>query len=241
MRLYLVRHAEKANSEPDYDGGPDPPITERGERQATQLAESLAERPFDGLYSSCQRRALQTAAPVHEHLDCAWHVWPVFCESTNSWWREQYAGDREPEIEPVAWRVGEPMEMPADEDLADETGGYRPLSDLEAAFPDIRLSQPFPWPDAWWRPTKEKTQSMGYARIELGIQALVERHEAGDDIAVVSHGNIIDRMLTMIMDFPRRGQRKRFYTDYTGISRLDRVDDDCWEIQYTNRADHLSS
>jgi broad specificity phosphatase PhoE len=128
---------------------------------------------------------------------------------------------------------------PPDEELADELGGYRLLSELEETFPGVQLSQPFPWPDAWWRPTRGQTHSLGYARIELGFQALVDRHEAGEHVAIVCHGNLIDRMITMIMDFPRRGQRKRFYTDYTGISRLDRIEEDRWEIQYTNRTDHL--
>jgi broad specificity phosphatase PhoE len=112
VRLYIIRHAEKANSDPDYDDGPDPPITDRGKRQARQLAESLTDERFDCLYSICQRRALQTAAPVHERLDCAWHVWPVFCESTNTWWRGEYPVDAGIETQPVAWRTGEPIEAP---------------------------------------------------------------------------------------------------------------------------------
>lgn len=60
--LYLVRHGETPwNLEGRYQGHLDPPLTERGRRQAEATAEKLAPIGFDAIYSSDLARARQTA------------------------------------------------------------------------------------------------------------------------------------------------------------------------------------
>jgi probable phosphoglycerate mutase len=60
--IIMVRHAE-----PDYSAtngtheAPDPPLTERGRRQAVRLAERLRATQIDAIYSSTMRRAIETA------------------------------------------------------------------------------------------------------------------------------------------------------------------------------------
>jgi probable phosphoglycerate mutase len=63
MELLLVRHAEPERIE-DADGPADPPLQERGRRQAEALAAWLVPERLDGVWSSPLRRAMETAAPV---------------------------------------------------------------------------------------------------------------------------------------------------------------------------------
>lgn len=238
MRLYIVRHGRKASASPDYDGGWNAPLTETGTEQAEHLGEFLADEGVDSVYSSCLLRSLQTAAPVHDHVGGEWHVWPVFCETDPATLPERHAEKPDVAVELAAWPTGDPVDPPTDEELSERDGNYYLLSSLPERFPDARLSQPFPWPEAWWVPQTEQTRSMGYARAQLGLHALVERHRDGGSVAVVCHGNIADKMITALMDFPRR-QPGRFDFDYTGVACLQRREPDRWAIEYANRTAHL--
>lgn len=64
MDLTLVRHAQ-ALQPPSSESEPDPPLSERGARQAQLLAEYAARRPRPrAIFSSPAQRAQQTAAPL---------------------------------------------------------------------------------------------------------------------------------------------------------------------------------
>ena len=67
MELILVRHAQ-----PEWDRGRqaqvDPRLTALGQLQAEQLAQHLADEPFDEVLVSTARRARRTAAPVLEQV-----------------------------------------------------------------------------------------------------------------------------------------------------------------------------
>lgn len=67
MEIVLIRHGE-----PEWvrDGlnVSDPPLTERGHRQAARMAEALRHEHFDEVLVSPLRRARQTAAPLLEVL-----------------------------------------------------------------------------------------------------------------------------------------------------------------------------
>lgn len=66
---FLARHGESDwNAANRFQGLVDRPLTERGRRQAEQLAEELAGRALDAVYSSPLRRALDTAAIVGTQL-----------------------------------------------------------------------------------------------------------------------------------------------------------------------------
>lgn len=58
--VYLVRHAESKYT-PDELGRP---ITEKGQRDALQVARSLSYEQLDAIYSSPYRRAIQTVEPL---------------------------------------------------------------------------------------------------------------------------------------------------------------------------------
>jgi broad specificity phosphatase PhoE len=68
--ILLARHGETADNAPPrrVQGRLDPPLNERGREQAGALALEAAEHPIVALWSSNQRRALETAAIVGERL-----------------------------------------------------------------------------------------------------------------------------------------------------------------------------
>jgi broad specificity phosphatase PhoE len=63
--LYLVRHGEQQDAE---HGLPDGPLSPRGVRQATAIAERLGGVPFTGAWTSPLQRAQETAAILTERL-----------------------------------------------------------------------------------------------------------------------------------------------------------------------------
>jgi broad specificity phosphatase PhoE len=63
--VLLARHGQSDwNAAGRFQGHADRPLTERGRKQAKQLAERLARIPLDAVYASDLRRARETAAPV---------------------------------------------------------------------------------------------------------------------------------------------------------------------------------
>jgi probable phosphoglycerate mutase len=82
-RLILVRHGEiEANVSRVWHGSTDSPLTERGVRQAECAARYLRETSSDAvaLYSSPQRRALDTAAPIASALGLEPRIEPGVAE-----------------------------------------------------------------------------------------------------------------------------------------------------------------
>jgi len=69
LKIYLVRHGETSyNADGNrYCGITDVELTEKGRRQAGDLASLLKEIPFDAVYSSPLQRARLTAATAVPH------------------------------------------------------------------------------------------------------------------------------------------------------------------------------
>ena len=63
--LYLVRHGEQQDAE---HGLPDGPLSPRGVRQATAIADRLGGVPFTGMWHSPLERATETAQIIAERL-----------------------------------------------------------------------------------------------------------------------------------------------------------------------------
>jgi probable phosphoglycerate mutase len=85
VEIILVRHAE-----PEWvrDGlnVDDPPLTERGRRQADLLADRLGDETFDEVYVSPMRRARETVAPVGARVGIEPVVAPWLEEIRNPIW-----------------------------------------------------------------------------------------------------------------------------------------------------------
>ncbi|MFL6122212.1 histidine phosphatase family protein [Actinophytocola sp.] len=77
-RLLLARHAETVwHAENRYAGGrSDPELTDRGSRQAEQLARTAVALGVDVVVSSPQRRAVTTATPAAEALGVPLNLHP---------------------------------------------------------------------------------------------------------------------------------------------------------------------
>ncbi|KLN67496.1 histidine phosphatase family protein [Rhodococcus qingshengii] len=67
MQLLLIRHALPELAEVT-EGRADPSLTDEGRAQALRLPAALAPYRITGLFSSPQKRALETAAPVAQIL-----------------------------------------------------------------------------------------------------------------------------------------------------------------------------
>jgi broad specificity phosphatase PhoE len=231
MRLYVVRHGHKAIAEPDFECAYNTPLSETGERQARHLGEFLAGEGLDCLYSSCELRALQTADRVHERVDVEWHAWPVFDEFGSTTWTERYEEDPESARRLAAWPTGERVETPSPAELAERDGNYYLLSSLPERYP-VALSQPFPWPEAWWVPHENQVETQGRARVFMGAQALLARHDGDDTVAVVGHGNSGRTLVEAVT-----GEDATVAFSNTGVTAL--TDRDGWQIEYTDRTEHL--
>lgn len=231
MDLYVIRHGHKAIKEPDFECAYNTPLSDTGKEQATHLGEFLAGEDIDCLYSSCELRALQTTEPVYEQVDADWHAWPVFNEASSSTWRERHDQDPETAEQLSAWPTGEPIETPTASELEEWDGNYYLLSSLSDRYP-LTLSQPFPWPEAWWVPHEAQTKTQGYARVELGAEGLLNRHADDDTIAVICHGNSGGMLVNAMM-----GERSSTSFSNTGVTYMKGRDD--WTIEYTNQTDHL--
>lgn len=67
MRLYLIRHGQTDwNVAGKIQGCHDIPLNEAGRQQAEHLAEGMKNRPVTRIYSSPQKRALETAQAIAE-------------------------------------------------------------------------------------------------------------------------------------------------------------------------------
>ena len=62
-KIYLVRHCQATGQEPTAS------LTREGRNQSIQLAQTLESIPFDRLYSSPYRRAVQSVEPLALQLD----------------------------------------------------------------------------------------------------------------------------------------------------------------------------
>ncbi len=72
--VLLVRHGQSASYVPGkpfalIDGQGDPPLSERGQWQAEQVAARLASEPVAAIYATSLRRTAQTATPLARMLD----------------------------------------------------------------------------------------------------------------------------------------------------------------------------
>jgi broad specificity phosphatase PhoE len=74
-RFLLIRHAESVwNASGRWQGQADPPLSERGRRQAEAVAADLARTRFDVLISSDLARALETARIIGRATGVEPHV-----------------------------------------------------------------------------------------------------------------------------------------------------------------------
>ncbi|HXF63414.1 MAG TPA: histidine phosphatase family protein [Caldilineaceae bacterium] len=253
MRLFIIRHAESANNRLALDltyeeymaqRSPDPPLTERGQRQAKLLAEHLASDTIpetyhetiptrqDGqepparyggyhithLYCSPMLRTLQTAQPVVAALGLKPTVWVEIHEHGGMFKGNPRSGE-ELIIHPGLTRAA-----------------------IQADFPEYELPETIT-EKGWWNSGYEDMPAC-YARAirvarDLRRRAQEERvAEVESHIAIISHGTFVDALIKAL--FNQLPERQIFYHHYnTGISRIDFMPNGSLFLRYLNRVQHL--
>lgn len=91
--FYLVRHAEKVESNTMTDQRKNPPLTDEGRQRAIRLKEMLAAKDIAVIYSTDYQRNKNTVKPLAEEIGMTirsyqWHKWqPIIDEAL-----ERFAG-----------------------------------------------------------------------------------------------------------------------------------------------------
>jgi broad specificity phosphatase PhoE len=139
--IVLARHGETDYNAPPrrVQGSLDPPINERGREQASALARAAAERyEFVALWTSHQRRAVETAAIVGEALGLEPRVDERLAEADWGRWEDRLVEDIERE-EPELWagfRAADPsFRFPGGESLAEHVARTAAALDAVATAP----------------------------------------------------------------------------------------------------------
>ena len=78
--LYLLRHAQTADTSKFHGSESDIGLSDWGHGQARRLAKRFAQTPIDAIYSSAMRRAVDTATPIASALGLVLHQVPALHE-----------------------------------------------------------------------------------------------------------------------------------------------------------------
>ena len=235
MELFLLRHAQSSNNA--LVGGDeaarrvaDPPLTEKGRRQAELLARSLADgghlngderqdgrRRLDFLYCSAMLRALETATAVGESLGMAPHAWIDVHEVGGIWLEEE----------------GEIRQL---------FGMSR--RDVAGRFQDTVIDESFA-EDGWW-PGGLETGEERVRRAASVARALWARAEEDSRIGVVSHGGFMSELVAALIRpighqaGDEVAESGLYYEhDNTAMTRMHLKADKSLSIRYLNRCDHI--
>ena len=94
MKLYIIRHGQTDwNVEGKIQGRQDIPLNDMGRRQARALAEGMESRPVAAVYSSPQKRAMETAETLARAQGMAVIPVPELAEIGYGDWEGRTASD----------------------------------------------------------------------------------------------------------------------------------------------------
>ena len=236
MEVFLIRHAQSFNNtlvsvEEAAQRVADPPLTEKGRRQAELLAPAIAsgahlngdERDdgrsrLDFLYCSAMLRALETATPIGGSLGIAPQVWVDVHEVGGIWLEKNGAIDNQ------------------------LFGMNR--RDIAEQFPGVVVDESFA-ENGWW-PGGLEPEEERVGRADTVAQTLWGR--AGEDsrIGIVSHGGFMSELVTALVRGSRADRNGNLPQDglyyehvNTAITRMILKSDKSLSVRYLNRSDHI--
>jgi broad specificity phosphatase PhoE len=230
--MYIVRHAQPANQEPGYTGGPNYPLGKLGLEQAACVGEQFANwLPLDAMYSSTLQRALQTAEAIHKKRSVPWYVYPALSETDRRGWplmRELVGAGS--------------YELHAEEAVANKAAQsehYPQLSKLGELFPGVQTGWDFDWPDIWQPALEAETREKTYDRARRVIATIRKIHEGTDvTIAIVCHAAFGSVILNDLLGCDPC-DHNRFSFSHAAIARVDIEDDGAVSLRLLNYIGHL--
>jgi 2,3-bisphosphoglycerate-dependent phosphoglycerate mutase len=243
MELYIIRHGQSHNNRLWIENrssegrSPDPPLTDKGRKQAELLSEFLlgpaiyrgdgdstptqidngwAPQNIDGfglthLYCSLMLRAVQTGSVVAQAL----------------------------KLPLVAWL--DAHEVGGIHRRNPDTGEHQGLPGKNRAFFETHFPQ-LVLPDdlgdgGWWSRPFELPEQRS-ARAARFVRELEARHGGTEHrVAIISHGGFYGHLMCEVFGIPP-GPHIWFSLENTGITRIGFEDDYVW-LSYANRVDFL--
>ena len=163
LELYIIRHGQtfgnlgKSAEGMSYEDIHDPVLTPKGQNQAEKLGERFRNYPFDAVYASGLRRAMQTATEV------------VKAQPEN--------GAKNIIVHPLLSEVG---------GVKEEYQGL-PFEEAEKIFPFVTLAEGFDKNENIISFTKGWSDKEQLERADNVLSYIKSRHNNGAKVAVVAH------------------------------------------------------
>lgn len=249
LKLMFVRHAQSVgNVERRMQGCGEFPLTAAGQQQAARLAEHLRHEGWQPthVYSSPLKRAAQTAEILLSHF---------LADFLPTSMRDEMGVNDisipEPPLPPTgaAPATASPIPLIFAEELVEHKNGiFQGLTwaEAQAQYPDLcyRLETSLDWIPVPQAETLEDARD----RTRRFVHQLIERHQNGDRVLIVTHSWLLQHLIAALLGSDRTW---RLASNNTGIfefwierSRWHRTDHsrlntDLWQIRRLNDTQHL--
>ncbi|MGB4595743.1 MAG: histidine phosphatase family protein [Anaerolineaceae bacterium] len=246
MQLYFIRHGQSTNNaiwetnQYNMDGRvADPPLTEKGFRQAELTAELLSYKP--------EPKTAEDADTWDPQNRKGFHLTHLYCSLME---RAIQTGII------IAHKTGLPLVGLTDiheiGGIYHETtvGGVSNIevmhgltrAELDERYPTLNLHKPIP-DHGWWVGGKEELAQRP-ERAKRVLQFLKDHHSGTDDrVGIVTHGSFSAYIFRLILNLNLAPNidfitRNGFVSNNCGITRIDQYGQDLAMLYY-NRVDHL--
>lgn len=163
LELYIIRHGQtfgnlgKSQDGMSFTDIHDPVLTPKGQHQAEKLGERFRNYPFDAVFASGLRRAMQTATEITK--------------------RQPDTGAKNVIVHPLLSEVG---------GVEDEYSGLS-FTEAEEMFPHIRLADGFDKNGRLISYTKGWSDKAQLERAEKVLGYIKSHYNKGSKVAVVAH------------------------------------------------------
>lgn len=235
MQLYFIRHAQSTNNQlweqtnASNGRSMDPELTDKGWRQARQLAKHLVKNQallptetnntqnkfgygLTHLYTSLMLRAVATGSQVARALEMPLHGWTDLHEEGGIYLSDPASGEL----------IGYPG----------KTQAY-----FAEHYPELILKDGTAR-DGWWnRPFETPAEIV--TRVHRFYNELLNKHGSTDDrVAVISHGGFYNAFLHHILGMQADSENIWFVLNNTAITRINFNGNETI-LAYLNRVDFL--
>lgn len=242
LKLLFIRHAESTgNQEKRMQGQGDYTLSELGLQQAAKLARSLLAEGWipTHIYSSPLKRAAQTAQILLDYFQMAPLPAPV---------SDLIDGSAMATVEEIIHPL-QPVSIHYADDLREfQNGIFQGLTwgEAMAQYPDLCRSLEAS-PD--WIPIPQaETLSEARQRASQFIQHLLQQHQNGDHVWVVTHSWILQHLIAALLGSDRswrlRANNTALFEFWLDHSRWyhggeNQFNTDLWQVRRINDYHHL--